>query len=242
MISDLFAEQLEKKNYKLEEFSELLIRLLDYGILCRDESQIEEQLYDRFLQLKNLVEDYLVMIGIRLQHDERFHFVRIYPPGAQVPGLPDEVDQPFNSGFRQRLSQQDIAVILVLRAEYDKSLREGQMDENGCVMISMEALSIGMRNLLNRTLPETLTERNRLLTRLKQLRLIHFKMDDDEEQDDCWLRIRPTITRFMSEEALSLLSGEIVSGDIGSGEIVSGEAQSSDAEATEAESTKKEAK
>jgi len=208
MISDLFAEQLEKKNYTLEEFSELLIRLLDYGVLCRDESQVEEQLYDRFLQLKHFIEDYLMMIGIRLQHDERFHFVRIYPPGAQVPGLPDEVNQPFNSGFRQRLSQQDIAVILVLRAEYDKSLREGQMDENGCVMISMEALSIGMRNLLNRTLPETLTERNRLLTRLKQLRLIHYKIDDDEEQEDCWLRIRPTITSFVSEDALLTLSGE----------------------------------
>ena len=214
MISDLFAEQLEKKNYRLEEFSELLIRLLDYGVLCRDESQVEELLYDRFLQLKNLVEDYLLMIGIRLQHDERFHFVRIFPPGAQVPGLPDEVDQPFNSGFRQRLSQQDVAVILVLRAEYDKSLREGQMDENGCVMISMEALSIGMRNLLNRTLPETLTERNRLLLRLKQLRLIHFKMSDDEEQEDCWLRIRPTITSFVSEESLSILSGNEISEEI----------------------------
>ncbi|WP_198263059.1 DUF4194 domain-containing protein [sulfur-oxidizing endosymbiont of Gigantopelta aegis] len=208
MISDLFAEQLEKKNYSLEEFSELLIRLLDYGVLCRDESQVEEQLYDRFLQLKNLVEDYLIMIGIRLQHDERFHFVRIYPPGSQVPGLPDEVDQPFNSGFRQRLSQSDVAVVLVLRAEYDKSLREGQMDENGCVMIAMEALSIGMRNLLNRSLPETLTERNRLLARLKQLRLIHFKMSDDEEQEDYWLKIRPTITSFVSEDALATLSGE----------------------------------
>ena len=222
MISDLFAEQLEKKHYSLEEFSELVIRLLDYGVLCRDESQVEEQLYDRFLQLKNLLEDYLLMIGIRLQHDERFHFVRIYPPGAQVPGLPDEVDQPFNSGFRQRLSQQDIAVILVLRAEYDKSLREGQMDENGCVMISMEALSIGMRNLLNRTLPETLTERNRLLTRLKQLRLIHFKMDDNEEQEDYWLRIRPTITSFVSEEALSMLAPEIQSRDADSTEQEAG--------------------
>ncbi len=38
MISDLFAEQLEQKNYTQEEFSELLIRLLDYGVLCRDES------------------------------------------------------------------------------------------------------------------------------------------------------------------------------------------------------------
>lgn len=208
MISDLFAEQLEKKNYSQEEFSELLIRLLDYGVLCRDESQIEELLYDRFLQLKDLVEDYLIMVGIRLQHDERFHFIRIYPPAAQVPGLPDEVDQPFKSGFRQRLSQQEISVILVLRAEYDKSLREGQIDENGCVMLSMEALSLGMHNLLNRSLPEIQTERTRLLTRLKQLRLIHFKMDDEEEQDDCWIKVRPSITSFVSEQALSALAGE----------------------------------
>ncbi len=205
MISDLFAEQLEQKNYTQEEFSELLIRLLDYGVLCRDESQIEEQLYDRFVQLKDQVEDYLQIIGVRILHDERFNFVRIYPPGAQVPGLPDEVNQPFNSGFRQRLSQLDVAVILVLRAEYEKSLREGQIDENGCVMLSMEALSLGMHNLLNRSLPETQTERARLLTRLKQLRLIYFKTDETEGHEDSWLKIRPTINSFVSEEALAVL-------------------------------------
>ena len=205
MISDLFAEQLEQKHYTQEEFSELLIRLLDYGVLCRDESQIEEQLYDRFVQLKDQVEDYLQIIGVRILHDERFNFVRIYPPGAQVPGLPDEVDQPFNSGFRQRLSQLDVAVILVLRAEYEKSLREGQIDENGCVMLSMEALSLGMHNLLNRSLPETQTERARLLTRLKQLRLIYFKTDETEGHEDSWLKIRPTINSFVSEETLAVL-------------------------------------
>ena len=205
MISDLFTEQLEQKNYTQEEFSELLIRLLDYGVLCRDESQVEEQLYDRFVQLKDWVEDYLQIIGVRILHDERFNFVRIYPPGAQVPGLPDEVDQSFNSGFRQRLSQLDVAVILVLRAEYEKSLREGQIDENGCVMLSMEALSLGMHNLLNRSLPETQTERTRLLTRLKQLRLIWFKTDGSEDHEDSWLKIRPTINSFVSDEALSVL-------------------------------------
>ncbi len=109
----------------------------------------------------------------------------------------------------------------MLRAEYDKSLREGQIDENGCVMLSMEALSIGMRNLLNRSLPETLTERNRLLTRLKQLRLIHFKMDDDEEQEDCWLRIRPTISSFVNEEALSALSGKTAAVSSGKAKAIS---------------------
>ncbi len=151
------------------------------------------------------MEDYLQIIGVRILHDERFNFVRIYPPGAQVPGLPDEVDQPFNSGFRQRLSQLDVAVILVLRAEYEKSLREGQIDENGCVMLSMEALSLGMHNLLNRSLPETQTERARLLTRLKQLRLIYFKTDETEGHEDSWLKVRPTINSFVSEEALAVL-------------------------------------
>jgi len=208
MISDLFAEQLEKKNYSLHEFSELVIRLLDYGVLCRDESLVEEQLYDRFLSLKDLVEDYLQLIGIRLLHDERFYYVRIYPPGATVPGLPDEVDQAFNSGFRQRLSQADVAVILVLRAEYDKALREGDIDENACVMLSMDALNLALRNLLKRSLPDTITERNRLLSRLKQLRLIHFKADDAELSEDMWLKIRPIISRFISDEALNLISAQ----------------------------------
>ncbi len=206
MISDLFAEQLEKSNYTLQEFSELLIRLLDYGIICRDESQIEELLYDRFMQLKNLVQDYLLIIGIRVQHDKQFDFVRIYPPGASVPSLNDEVDQAFNNGFRQRLSQSDLAVILVIRAEYDKSLREGNIDENACVMMPIEVLAIALRNLLNRSLPETQTERNRLLTRLKQLRLIHFKMDDEEQQQESWLKIRPTIISFVNEQALLILA------------------------------------
>ncbi len=44
-----FIEQkLEKQGLETRELSELLIRLLDYGVICRDESQIEQQLYDRY--------------------------------------------------------------------------------------------------------------------------------------------------------------------------------------------------
>ena len=127
-LSELLQQKLSAKQFSADEFSELLIRLLDYGVICRDESQIEEQLYDRYLQLQDLVEDYLSPLRVRIQHDKRFCFVRIFPPGAQVPGLPDDDAQPFSGGLRAQLSQQEVATVLVLRAEYDKALREGQID------------------------------------------------------------------------------------------------------------------
>ena len=206
-ISDWLEDRLKKLNITNHEFSELLIRLLDYGVICRDESNVEETLYDRYLQCQEIVEDYLSLLAMRIQHDERFCFIRIFPPGARVPGMADENEQPFNSGFRARLTQPEVATVLVLRAEYDKALREGQVSEDGCTMVSLEALGIALRNLLRRSLPETLTERKNLFRRLRQLRLIHFRSEEDMESNDAWIKIRPTITSFVSDEVLSDLIG-----------------------------------
>ncbi len=196
---------LEKEGLSQRDFSELLIRLLDYGVICRDESQIEQQLYDRYLRLEELVADYLTLIGIRIQHDRRFQFVRLYPPGAQVPGMAEEAQQPSTQAFRSRLNQHEVALILVLRAQYDKALREGMVDEQGCVMVSLEALSIAMKNLLKRTLPENLTDRKHLFRRLKQLRLVQITNEDNLTDGDMWLRIRPMIMSYVSDDVLSEL-------------------------------------
>ncbi len=198
-------KSLEKEGLSQRDLSELLVRLLDYGVICRDESQIEQQLYDRYLRLEELVGDYLTMLGIRIQHDRRFQFVRLFPPGAQVPGM---VDDPQNTGaqaFRSRLNQNEVALILVLRAQYDKALREGMVDEQGCVMVSLEALSIAMKNLLKRTLPENLTDRKALFRRLKQLRLVQIANDDQLSDSDMWLKVRPMIMSYVSDQVLSEL-------------------------------------
>jgi len=201
----IIDKELEKEGLSQRDFSELLVRLLDYGVVCRDESQIEQQLYDRYLRLEELIGDYLSLLGIRIQHDRRFQFVRLYPPGAQVPGM---VDDPQNTGaqaFRSRLNQNEVALILVLRAQYDKALREGMVDEQGCVMVSLEALSIAMKNLLKRTLPENLTERKALFRRLKQLRLVQIANEDTLTDGDMWLRVRPMIMSYVSDQVLSEL-------------------------------------
>lgn len=205
---ELVDQLLEKEGLDRREFSELMIRLLDYGVVCRDESQIEQQLYDRFLRIEEIVADYLELIGIRLQHDKRFQFVRCYPPGAQIPGVADEDQVVSSQALRVRLSQHEVALILVLRAQYDKALREGQVDEEGCVMASLESISIAMKNLLKRTLPENMTERKQLFRRLKQLRLVQISNEEALNDGDMWLRIRPMIMSYVSDQVLADLSDE----------------------------------
>ncbi len=208
--------ELEKEGLSQREFTELMIRLVDYGVVCRDESQIEQTLYDRFLRIETLVQDYLSLMGIRLQHDRRFQFVRLYPPGAQVPGMDDIEDTPFNNGMRVRLNQHEVAVVLVLRSMYDKALREGQVDEQGCVVASLEGIAITLKNLLKRTLPENLTDRKILFRRLRQLRLIQLTSDDGLDSPEMWMRIRPMIMSFVSDEVLSSI-GEAINGDSADG-------------------------
>ncbi|AOS97748.1 hypothetical protein AUP74_02340 [Microbulbifer aggregans] len=209
MIEQALEEALAQCQVTRGEFSELLVRLMDYGVICRDESQVEATLYDRFQRCEALIREWLAPLGLRLQHDSRFQFIRLYPPGAEVPAMPDQ-EEPHHGGFRGRLSQQEVAAILVLRVEYDKALREGQVDDSGCVTLSLEALELGLRNLLKMSLPDRLAERRNLLKKLRQLRLVQFAGEETETLAEIWLRVRPTIAHFVSESVLEqLLEGDV---------------------------------
>ena len=208
MFTSHIKEALKDLHISEDEFSELMIRLLDYGVITRDESQIESQLYDRYIQCAQLVEDYLSVIKVRIQHDSKFCFVRVFPPGATVPSLPDDEHSAFNGGLRVRPNQQEIAVILALRVEYEKSLREGLVDDKGCVALPLESLAIALKNLLKRSLPELSGERKSIFRRLRQLRLIHFNSDADLDSAECWINIQPAITSFVNDDVLAHLYPE----------------------------------
>ncbi|MCJ8315290.1 MAG: DUF4194 domain-containing protein [Saccharospirillaceae bacterium] len=198
-------QQLKKEGVSQKELTELIIRLMDYGVLCRDDSQVEQILYDRFLRIEDLLNDYFSLSGIRLQHQSRFKYVRLFPPGAQIPGIQDD-EGPFNTGLRTRMSQSEVALVLVLRALYDKAVREGKIDESASAMTSLEDIAIAMKNMLKRPLPELLNDRKILFKRLRQLRLIQMNQDDSQfESNDIWLKIRPQILSFVSDDVLSQL-------------------------------------
>ena len=214
MISDYLKAPLADKGLSNNEFSELIIRLLDYGVLCRDENNIEQKLYDRYLRIEPLVLDFLTLLGMRIEHNSRFGFIRLYPPGAEVPGLPDDEHAPFNSCFRQRLNQFETALAIILRVEYGKQLREGKVDEQGAVLTSMEAIAIAFHNLLKKSLPENMTERRGLFRKLRQLRVLHYQTEEDLDGLEGWVKIKPLIMSFVSDSALQALDaideGEVV--------------------------------
>ncbi len=206
MLTDVLKQQLEKENLSLDEFRELTIRLLNYGVLCRGESQTEQQLYDRYLRIADLVQDYLHVLDITVFHDRRFEYLRLYPPGGQTPGMEAADVSAFAGSLRNRLSQSEVAMVLVLRLQYDKALREGQVDDKGYVTESIEALSIAMKNILARSLPEKLTERKQLFIHLRRLRLIEFRSEEDLVSGEAWLKIHPMIVSFVNDEAVQALS------------------------------------
>lgn len=208
-LSSLLQEQLEKHNLTLDNWRELVQRLLDYGVLCRDDSQVEAELYDRFVRIHELVNDYLGLMGVRFQHDSHFRFVRILPPGARLPGMDDESDEPFNAGLRSRLNQHEVALVLVLRAEYDKALREGSIDEQGSATLSLEAIAMAMKSLLRRSLPENLGERRQAFKRLRQLRLINFFAESDIDSGESWIKIRPLIINLVNNEWLEQIRNHL---------------------------------
>ena len=205
MLTDYLNERLEPTGVTLAEFQELCLRLLNHGVLCRDESQVEQQLYDRYVRVEELVDEYLRVVGIRLPHERRFAYVRLYPPGAQLPGMEDAAGEAFGSGLRARLRQDEVALLLVLRLQYDRALREGRLDEDGFVTESIESLGLAMRAELGRSLPEKLTERKRVLERLRKLRLIQYRHDEDLDSMETGLRIHPMIVSFVTEQALDAL-------------------------------------
>jgi hypothetical protein len=204
-LNEYLEKRLAPSGIAFEALQELLIRLLNYGVLVRDESQTERELYDRFVRIEEIVTEALGLYGIRLYHDRRFEYVRLYPPGSRTPDADSAEDQAFGGGLRARLSQHEVALILVLRAQYDKALREGKVDERGYVTEPFEAVSLAMKNWLNRSLPEKATERRRVFQRLRRLRLIEFREEDDIDRSEAWLRIHPMIVDFVSREAIDSL-------------------------------------
>lgn len=204
-LNHYLQQRLEDSGISLDELRELLVRLLNYGVLCREENQTERELYDRLLRVEELVREQLELYGIALHLDRRFEYVRLLPPGSQLPGMKGASEQAFSGGLRARLSQHEVALLLVLRVQYDKALREGKLDERGFVTESFESLGIAMKNLLGRPLPDRITERKRLFQHLKQLRLIEFHQEEDIDNTESWLRIHPMIIDFVGSDAITAL-------------------------------------
>ena len=208
-LNDYLAERLEKLNVSQVEFQELILRLMNYSVIARAESQTEQLLFDRLVRCKELVEEFLSVMGIQLLIESRFEYARVYPPSSEIPGIKEAEENAWSGSLRQRLGQNEVALVLIVRSQYEKALREGKIDEQGYALDSIESISIAMKNLLGRALPDKITERKKLFLRLRQLRLIEYRSDEAFENGEGWIKIHPMIVTFVSNNVIEALAPQV---------------------------------
>jgi len=204
-LHDYIEDRLAANAVTAEQLQELLVRLLNYGVLLRADSQVTRELYDRYVRVEELVAEILALQAIQLHHDRRFEYVRLYPPGSRTPSMDFAEEHAFGGSLRARLGQHEVALVLVLRAQYDKAVREGRIDGQGYAAEPLEAVGLAMKKWLNRSLPERLSERREVFRRLRKLRLIDYHEDEDLDQVEAWIRIHPMIVDFVGTEAIEAL-------------------------------------
>jgi len=219
-ISAFVRDQLVVANIKPERFRELVARLLAYGIVVRDEDKTEQQFYDDARRVESLLDEYFDVAGFLLHHDTNNQFFRLYPPGAIVDGLAEDVYEPVPS-LRARVSTDFVAAALALRFLYQNKLNNGDIQPQGDALIGFEELAVTLQTQLKRPLPSSTTDKLALLSELRRHRLLGYSSTFSITDEDALLSIRPTILGVVSNEALSaaLDADGVIEPEVDAGEL-----------------------
>ena len=196
--------ELKARGVQPVTFRQIVGRLLGFGILHRDDSVIEKQLYDDAVRIEGLLNDYFEIAGFRFLHERHQNYFRLYPPGALVPGLPSEDDPIVVEAVRARPSADFVACCLVLRLLYNEGLRQGTINERNEAIVTVEHLNATLTAHMRRSLPSK-TLRDKLFADLKRARLIDYRADPQVEDADALIAIRGTLLQFVSDSAVDVL-------------------------------------
>lgn len=200
-LTAAFNDLMKETSVTNERFREITGRLFASGVIFRDENPFEERLYDDARRIIPLLDEYFALSGFRLFHEADSTFIRLYPPGAWVPGQ-GEADVDGEKLLRTRLSADFVATALMLRFLYQQGLAEGRIEPGEEVHVRMEDLALAMTAHLGRVLPEGKTDRGNLFKELKRQRILRFNEETDFNNGDGFIAIRRPILSLVGEEAL----------------------------------------
>lgn len=208
-LPDLMAEALKPYNLSLARFQEIVARAYAWGIILRDEGATEQRLYDDAQRIEPLLRSYFALGGFRLVHDQRTEYFRLYPPGAHVPGDADE-PQEAHPALRARLSADVVAAAIALRFLYQKGLADGtgELTERGDMLCRLDELTLTLQTQLRRSLPEGLSDRERLLRELRRHRLIAHEPGFSLENEEAVFLIRAVVLSIVSDDAVQAALGD----------------------------------
>jgi len=192
---------LADKNASLQEFASVAQRLMEYGVIHRDENQTEADLFDLAVRLKGVLDDYFSASGLILRIDEAARCVRLYPPSATVPGAyEDETGGERN--MRAKLDSDTVAATLALAFLYRQGVLEGRLQEGEEVNVTLSDLVTAMETQIKWPLPATREARREIFKTLRALRLIRTSAELNDNAPDAGIGIRRAILGFVLDSAV----------------------------------------
>lgn len=206
MIIDILTQELENRNLSPADFKAVVQRLLDRQVIYRHESNIEADLYDRFIRMEDLVNDYLSVIGITVVSTPKLNFVIAYPPGSDIPGT--HTQDTGDDALQRRIKADEAGLMITLRLLYEEKIREGEISDNGCVHVPLETIFTRFASITKKEMPSAENERRSLFNTLKQLRIVEYK---DLTNPDQWVGIREIVLYFTLDgviEAIDMIETE----------------------------------
>jgi len=143
----------------------------------------------------HLVEDHFVdyvaalaPLGIRLERNAHYRYIVALPSHGE--GTP--------------VTLEETLLLLMLRQRYDEAMRQGQVEEQGEVIVELPELQEAYQALSGRTMPDVgaLRALARTLKRWGVCRLVESEADDPQPFH---LRVRPSIVEIVGEQWLQRL-------------------------------------
>jgi len=143
----------------------------------------------------HLVEDHfddyvaaLAPLGIRLERNAHYRYIVALPSHGE--GTP--------------VTLEETLLLLMLRQRYDEAMRQGQVEEQGEVIVELPELQEAYQALSGRAMPDvgTLRALARTLKRWGVCRLVESEADDPQPFH---LRVRPAIVEIVGEQWLQRL-------------------------------------
>lgn len=195
-----------------DRFGELVGRLLASGVVWRDYSGSDGDLYDDAVQCEQLLREYAGAMHFILTHDVDANLFRLYPPGEGLEPDGDGVKR-----LKARLSRDFVACSIALRFLYTEALTGKREMVNQVLTVSLEELSQTVVSLLAHQLPTSMVERVSLLRDLRKHRIIRFNDSDSAGSMDTLLNILRPVMSYVGDEALSDALRVVEKNQVGSG-------------------------
>lgn len=179
--------QMSNGVYAVQDFERAAYRLVTEQVLyasdrgARMAYHLIEDHFDDYLAA-------LAPLGIRLERNAHYRYVVAMP--AHGEGTP--------------VTLEETLLLLVLRQRYDEAARQGQIEDQGEVVVELPELQEAYQALAGRAMPDVGTLRTlaRTLKRWGVCRLVESERDDPQPFH---LRARPAIVEVVGEQWLQRL-------------------------------------